>query len=163
MKTRWYCPALILLLFFIRLNAFAQAEAQIQIEFKLTDNTNNKSHSYKLYGVNYSVNNPYYLQDESKLVTEKSCGVNMELVQDTDEFLLKWIAGTIKNASGEITIVNMNGRKKPRKLAFTGAQIGGSSENFYSAAATDTSVQISIYVKTLAVDDILIFQQVKTN
>jgi hypothetical protein len=87
------------------------------------------------------------MEHESKLINNGSCKISIEMAQDADEFLLKWITGTIKNASGEITIVKVDGVKKPRKIAFTDGQIGGSSERLYSTAAANGVPQISIYVK----------------
>jgi hypothetical protein len=169
MKTKWYRPALILLLLLCGFGVSAQVEERggeesaTKIEFKLIDHTSNKSQTYKLYGINYSVNNPYYMQDESKLINNGSCGISIDMAQEADEFLLKWVAGAIKNASGEITIVNIGSVKKPRKIIFTDGQIGSSSESFYTATTTNSFPQISIYVKTLTVDGIGVFTQAKTD
>ncbi|ARS38379.1 hypothetical protein CA265_01200 [Sphingobacteriaceae bacterium GW460-11-11-14-LB5] len=167
MKTKWYRAALMLLLLLSGFGVFAQVEERggedstIKIEFRLTDHASNKSQTYKLYGINYSVNNPYYMQDESKLINNGSCGISIDMAQEADEFLLKWVAGAIKNASGEITIVHIGSVKKPRKIVFTDGKTGSSSESFYTATTTNSFPQISIYVKSLTVDGITIFTMAK--
>jgi hypothetical protein len=138
-------------------NVKAQDEPQVQLELKLTDKTANTSHNYKLYGINYSLSNPFYLQDESKLINNGSCSLMMELAQDADSFLLKWVGGSIKNVSGEISVIPIDGIKKPRKITFTDGQIAGSSESFYTTVGANSPIQLSIYVKTLVIDGTTIF------
>ncbi|WP_316801827.1 type VI secretion system tube protein TssD [Pedobacter nototheniae] len=160
-KPQGYCCAIMLLLLFFGFNVLAQDETQMQIEFKLSDSLSNTSHSYKLLGINYALNTPYYSLDENELINNGNCSITMELAQDVDEFFLKWIAGTVKNASGTITMLVVNGIKKPRKITFTGGQVAGFSESFYSTVGANTSPQVSIYVKKLSVDDVSIFTTVK--
>ena len=163
MKTKWYFPALILLLLSFQIDVLAQDEPALQIVFKLTDNTNKTSHTYKVNSVNYSISNPYYMQDESKLINNGSCSVSMEMAQDADEFLLKWIAGSVKNVSGIITTTMLNSVKKPRTLAISEMQVLGSSESFYTSAGANTFPLITISAGTLSVDGITIFSQLKTH
>lgn len=158
MKTKWYNKILIILLLLCSFNAFAQNEAKAEIELKLTDKTTNTSHSYKLYGANYSLNNPFYNQDESKLINNGNCSISIELGQNPDEFLLKWMAGLLKNTSGVITMVTINDIKNPRKMTFTDGELAASSESFYVTSGS-TSPQMSFYVKTLAIDGTTIFSQ----
>jgi len=158
MKTKWYNKILIILLLLSSFNAFAQNEAKAEIELKLTDKTTNTSHSYKLYGANYSLNNPFYNQDESKLINNGNCSISIELGQNPDEFLLKWMAGLLKNTSGVITMVTINDIKNPRKMTFTDGELAASSESFYVTSGS-TSPQMSFYVKTLAIDGTTIFSQ----
>lgn len=158
MKTKWYNKTLILLLLLCSFNAIAQNEAQAEIELKLTDKATNTSHSYKLYGANYSLNNPFYSQDESKLINNGNCSISIELGQNPDEFLLKWVAGQLKNTSGVITMVTISDIKNPRKMTFTDAQPAASSESFYITSG-NTAPQMSFYVKTLAIDGTTIFSQ----
>ncbi|KRT14211.1 hypothetical protein ASU31_20610 [Pedobacter ginsenosidimutans] len=158
MKTKWYNKILIILLLLCSFNAFAQNEAKAEIELKLTDKTTNTSHSYKLYGANYSLNNPFYNQDESKLINNGNCSISIELGQIPDEFLLKWMAGLLKNTSGVITMVTINDIKNPRKMTFTDGELAASSESFYVTSGS-TSPQMSFYVKTLAIDGTTIFSQ----
>lgn len=157
MKTKWYSRTIILLLLFCGFNAVAQSEAQAEVELKLTDKTTNTSHSYKLYGASYSLNNPFYEPNEGKLMSDGSCSISMELGQAPDEYLLKWLAGGLKNTSGVITMVSINDIKKLRKIAFTDAQVAASSESFYSTNGSNASPQISFYVKMLAIDGTTIF------
>jgi hypothetical protein len=158
MKTKCYRQAILLLLLVLFcFNVKAQDEPQVQLELKLTDKTANTSHNYKLYGINYSLSNPFYLQDESKLINNGSCSLMMELAQDADSFLLKWVGGSIKNVSGEISVIPIDGIKKPRKITFTDGQIAGSSESFYTTVGANSPVQLSIYVKTLVIDGTTIF------
>jgi hypothetical protein len=157
MKAKWHYQAIFLLLLLFRFDAFAQEEPQVEIEFKLTDNVSKTNHSYKLSAISYSVSNPDYQQDEITLINDGSCNITLELAQEIDEFLLKWGAGIIKNVSGVITVVAVNGIKKPRNIAFTGGRISGSSESFYDSAGANTLPQISMNVKTLSVDGTTIF------
>ncbi|MDQ0967708.1 hypothetical protein QFZ20_003111 [Flavobacterium sp. W4I14] len=158
MKTKWYNKTLILLLLLCSFNAVAQNEAQAEIELKLMDKANNTSHSYKLHGANYSLNNPFYNQDEGKLINNGSCSISIELGQNPDEFLLKWMAGLLKNTSGVITMVTISNIKNPRKMTFTDGLLAASSESFYITSGS-TAPQMSFYVKTLAIDGTTIFSQ----
>lgn len=158
MKTKWYNKTLILLLSLCSFNAFAQNEAQAEVELKLTDKATNTSHSYKLYGANYSLSNPFYAQEEGKLINNGSCSISIELGQNPDEFLFKWMSGQLKNTSGVITVVTVSDIKKPRIIAFTDGQLAGSSESFYVTGGS-TSPQMSFYVKTLAIDGTTVFSQ----
>lgn len=158
MKTKWYTKTLILLLMLCSFNAVAQNEAQAEVELKLTDKATNTSHSYKLYGASYSLNNPFYDASEGKLISNGSCSISMELGQNPDEFLLKWMAGQIKNTSGVITMVTVGDIKKPRRISFTDGQLAASSESFYITGG-GTSTQMSFYVKTLAIDGTTVFSQ----
>jgi len=158
MKTKWYNKTLILLLLLCSFNAVAQNEAKAEIELKLTDKATNTSHSYKLYGANYSLNNPFYSQDEGKLINNGNCSISIELGQNPDEFLLKWVAGLLKNTSGVITMVTISDTKNPRKMTFTDGQPAASSESFYITSGS-TAPQMSFYVKTLTIDGTTIFSQ----
>lgn len=160
MKTKWYGRAITLLLLFCTFSAVAQNEAQAEIELKLTDKSTNTSYSYKLYGASYSLNSPFYSPDEGKLVNNGSCSITMELGQEPDAFLLKWMAGGLKSTSGEITMITVENIKKPRKITFTDGQVAASSESFYSTSS-GTSPQLSFYVKTLAIDGTTIFSPQK--
>jgi len=162
MKTKYYCQAILLLLVLFCFSVKAQEEPQVQLELKLTDKTSNTSHNYKLYGMNYSLSNPFYLQDDSELINNGSCSLMMELAQDADSFLLKWVGGSIKNVSGEVSIVPINGIKKPRKIVFTDGQIAGSAESFYTTLSANSPIQLNIYIKTLSVDGTTIFSQNKS-
>jgi len=162
MKTKQYCLAMLLILVSFCFTVKAQDEPQqVQLELKLTDKTSGTSHNYKLYGVNYSLSNPFYVEDDGKMINNGSCSIMLELAQDADSFLLKWIGASVKNVSGEISVVAVDGIKKPRKITFTDGQIVGSSESFYSTVGANTPIQISVFVKTLAVDGIPIYSQPK--
>ncbi|RBQ09955.1 type VI secretion system tube protein TssD [Pedobacter miscanthi] len=160
MKTKWYSRAITLLLLLCAFSAVAQDEAQAEIELKLTDKSTNTSHNYKLYGASYSLNSPFYSPDEGKIINNGSCSITMELGQAPDAFLLKWMAGGLKNTSGEITMATINDIKKLRKMAFTDGQVAASSESFYSTNGS-TSPQLSFYVKTLAIDGTTVFSPQK--
>ncbi|MBO9673139.1 MAG: hypothetical protein J7577_06830 [Sphingobacteriaceae bacterium] len=157
MKTKWYNKILVLLLLLGSFNAMAQNEAQAEIELKLSDQATNTIHSYKLYGAGYSLTNPFY-EREGKLINNGNCSINIEFAQDPDEFLLKWMAGKLKNTSGEITMVTLNNVKKIRKMTFTDGRLAASSESFF-VTGNGTSPQMSFYVKTLAVDGTTVFSE----
>lgn len=155
MKKKWFYPLIVVLLLLLRFSAFAQDDTQLQVSLKLTDLATNTSHTYKLAGVSYAINNN---QDAE---VPGFCYLTLEMGEDPDEFLLNWIAGKIKNAKGLITSTPTGTVKKPRNLAFTGGQISGSSESFYMASL-NTSPQININVKTLSVDGVSLFTMSKT-
>ncbi|GGG97914.1 MULTISPECIES: type VI secretion system tube protein TssD [Pedobacter] len=157
MKTKWYNKVLIVFLLLCSFNALAQNETQAEIELKLTDNATNMVHSYKLYGASYSLTNPFYQRD-GKLINHGNCSINIELGQDPDELLLKWMAGLLKNTSGVITMVTLNKVQEPRKMTFTDGRLAASSESFF-ITGNGTSPQMSFYVKTLTVDGTTVFSE----
>lgn len=126
-------------------------EQTIGITLNINDNTSKAMHSYKLIGANYSVSKSSGMQEDG------SCTLILELAQEADEFLLRWIAGNIKDIKGEVTIVDVTGVKKARKITFTDLNVASASESFYSAAGAVSWPQISVYIKSLTVDGTNIF------
>ncbi|KIO75651.1 hypothetical protein TH53_19390 [Pedobacter lusitanus] len=157
MKISHFYPLLFLVLLCTQFTAVAQQESKRQINFKLTDPAIQTSHTYHLNNVTYIVSNAFPAQDESKQLREGSCSISLDLGQDMDPFLLKWIAGEMKNATGVITMVSADGSKKTRNIAFTGGRPAGSSESFYGSEV-NSAVQISFYVNTLSIDGTSIFK-----
>ncbi len=47
----------------------------------------------------------------------------IELAQGADPFILKWIAGRMKSATGRITLVPANETRKVRDITFSGASV----------------------------------------
>lgn len=156
MKTKYFYPLLFLVLLGIQSRVSAQQEVKRTIEFRLTDPATKTSHTYRLNGANYLLNNPLTVPTEGQQAPEASCSINLDLAQEVDQFLLKWLSGEIKDAIGVITMVSTEGTRKTRSLVFTVSKVAGSSENFISADI-DTSTQISLFAKKMAVDDTIVF------
>jgi hypothetical protein len=160
MKTRHFYPLLFLILLLSQIKASAQQEVKRTIEFRLTDPATKTSHTYRLNGANYLLSNPLTVPTNGQQTLEASCSINLDLAQEVDQFLLKWVSGEIKDAIGVITLVSTSGSGKARSLVFTVSKVVGSSENFISADV-DTSTQISLFAKKVAVDDTIVFTVAK--
>ena len=135
---------------------------KVKIDLKITDNASKATHTYKLLGSSYSVSKPFILQKEGSSTAESNCTLILELAQNADDFLLKWVAGTINDIKGEITIADVNVLNKPRIITFTNWEVASASESFYSTNEAMWWPHVSVYVKTLTVDGIKIFPGAKT-
>jgi hypothetical protein len=160
MKTKNFYPLLFFFLLFSLSKASAQPEVKRKIEFRLTDPATKTSQTYVLNGANYLLSNPLPVPTEGQQALEASCSINLDLAQEVDQFLLKWVSGEIKDAACIITMVSPDGSGKARSIAFTVSKVVGSSENFFSSDVS-TSTQISLFAKKVAVDDTVVFTVAK--
>lgn len=156
MKVSYFYAVLFFVLLCTHFKVSAQREIRRQIDFKLTDPLSKTSHAYRLNGVSYLISNPFSPQSAGNNAPEENCRISFDLAQDADPFLLKWISGEMKEATGIIILVATEGQKKSRSLVFTGGKVASSTESFINAD-TETATQINLYVKTLTVDDVLVF------
>ncbi|OWK69073.1 hypothetical protein [Pedobacter sp. AJM] len=159
---KYYGQAIVFLLLFLGSGAQAQSPEDgqtpgVKIDLKITDQASNTTHYYKLLGSSYSVRKPFALQKEGKFANDGNCTLILELAQNADEFLLKWVAGTVKGVKGEISIVAVKAADKPRIITFTDWEVASASESFYSTNEAIWWPHLSVYVKTLSVDGVPVF------
>ena len=132
--------------------AFAQ-QANRQIILKLTDPATQISQTYQISNTNYTYAKLY---DDSQKKDQEACKVNMELKQDMDQFLLKWISGALKETEGLITIKAAGPGKRSRTIAFKGGKVATGSESFMIADSSSYPV-MSLYVRELIIDNVSVF------
>ncbi|WP_448634335.1 hypothetical protein [Pedobacter panaciterrae] len=102
------------------LHVFGQQQAERVIKLKLTDPETKTSQTYLLNNVVYSYTKS---QEIGGLAQDPgTCAVSIDFKQDMDPFLLKWIAGEIKEADGSISMEATEIGKPARTIAFKGVQ-----------------------------------------
>ena len=138
------------------LNAFGQQTERV-IKLKLTDPETKTSQTYLLNNVVYS----FTKSQETDLAKDPgTCAVSIDFKQDMDPFLLKWIAGEIKEADGSISMEATEIGKPPRIIAFKGGTSGNVTESFMASDRT-SYVQMSLYVRVLIIDGVAIYTEQK--
>lgn len=152
MKIKHLLPLILLLCLACSSNTFGQ-QAGSQINLKLTDPVTKISKTYILNSMVYSFGKPA----EGGSGT---CSVSIDFKQDMDSFLLRWVAGELKETEGVITLDRSDVGKLPRTITFKGATAANTVESF---AATDSSpyVQLALSVKTLTIDNVTIYTEPK--
>ena len=138
------------------LNAFGQQTERV-IKLKLTDPETKTSQTYLLNNVVYS----FTKSQETDLAKDPgTCAVSIDFKQDMDPFLLKWIAGEIKEADGSISMEATGIGKPPRIIAFKGGTSGNVAESFMASDRT-SYIQMSLYVRVLIIDGVAIYTEQK--
>lgn len=138
------------------LNAFGQQTERV-IKLKLTDPETKTSQTYLLNNVVYS----FTKSQETDLAKDPgTCAVSIDFKQDMDPFLLKWIAGEIKEADGSISMEATEIGKPPRIIAFKGGTSGNVAESFMASDRT-SYIQMSLYVRVLIIDGVAIYTEQK--
>ena len=138
------------------LNAFGQQTERV-IKLKLTDPETKTSQTYLLNNVVYS----FTKSQETDLAKDPgTCAVSIDFKQDMDPFLLKWIAGEIKEADGSISLEATEIGKPPRIIAFKGGTSGNVAESFMASDRT-SYIQMSLYVRVLIIDGVAIYTEQK--
>jgi hypothetical protein len=123
--------------------AFSQQESR-QINLKLTDPATKISKTYLLNSMVYACGRSF------------TCSINIDFKQDMDTFLLRWVAGEIKETEGVMTIEGADLGKQPRTISFKGAIADNTSESLVSRDSY-SYIQMSLTVKALVVDGVTIY------
>jgi len=140
------------------LHAFGQQQAERVIKLKLTDPETKTSQTYLLNNVVYSYTKS---QEIGGLAQDPgTCAVSIDFKQDMDPFLLKWIAGEIKEADGSISMEATEIGKPARTIAFKGGTSGNVAESFMASDRT-SYIQMSLYVRSLIIDGVAIYTEQK--
>ncbi|ETZ22135.1 hypothetical protein [Pedobacter sp. V48] len=156
MKNIKVCGLLMLVCLAFNLNAFGQ-QAERVIKLKLTDPETKTSQTYLLNNVVYS----FTKSQETGLAKDPgTCAVSIDFKQDMDPFLLKWIAGEIKEADGSISMEATEIGKPTRTIAFKGGTSGNVAESFMASDRT-SYIQMSLYVRALIIDGVAIYTEQK--
>lgn len=138
------------------LNVFGQ-QTERMIKLRLTDPETKTSQTYLLNNVVYSCTKS---QETGLAKDPGTCAVSIDFKQDMDPFLLKWIAGEIKEADGSISMEATEIGKPPRTIAFKGGTSGNVAESFMASDRT-SYIQMSLYVRALIIDGVAIYTEQK--
>lgn len=160
MKNKMFILLLVLYCF-NSIPTFAQ-QSENEVKFILTDPTTNTSQAYQLRSVSYSCYNP---SKDSINRSYDTHMVSIDFKHNIDSFLLKWIAGEIKEAQGTITVENKYNGKTIRTIAFENAVAGNTSESFAAGDSYGSyvSAHMSIYTKSLMLDGVTVKASLSSN
>lgn len=156
MKTKPIYALIFLLSLAGPLKIFAQ-ENKSEVQLKLTDPKDKTVHIYQLNSFNYMFYRPFDIPNQ-KLSPENACTISLDLAQDVDPFLLKWVSGELKEADGVI-IISAGLERKARSVAFTNGMVANIAESFMNVDRS-SSAQLAIYIKSLVIDHIKIYTAV---
>ena len=152
MKTKYLYLLLFFPLFTTHLPAFAQ-QSENEITLTVTDVTTKSSHTYPLNGMTYSSSNT--ASDSTSNNSYDTQVVVIDLKNNLDQFLLKWMAGKLKRTNSNISIKDKGTGKTIRNISFENVVRSASSESFSSGDHNNyTSAQVTIYTNKLIIDEV---------
>lgn len=142
-----------LLFILCALSAFSQrTETNYDIELRLF--SDGKKHSYALENVSYYFSANY---NTDSIFTEKSdviVGLNCNLSDKLDKFLLQWMAQNPKYMSGEVVVIDVFTGEERRKLEFSKAVISSQSESFMKGQSYGYGSDLVLSFKELIIDGV---------
>ncbi|MDN5284551.1 MAG: hypothetical protein JWR38_825 [Mucilaginibacter sp.] len=145
MKIKHFFPLILFICLAYNFKAFGQ-QTNRQINLKLTDAATKTTRTYALNSMVYACGRAF------------TCSLNIDFKQNMDAFLLKWVAGEIKETEGVMTIEDADLGKQPRTIVFKGATADNTSESLVSRD-NSSYIQMALTVKSLVVDGVTIYTE----
>lgn len=137
------------------LSAYCQGtETNYDIELRLF--SEGKKHSYALENVSYYFSANY---NTDSIFTEKSdviVGLNCNLSDKLDKFLLQWMAQTPKYVNGEVVVTDVFTGEEKRKLEFKQALVSSQNESFMKGSNYGYGADLILSFKELTIDGVAI-------